>query len=138
MGRTARGVAGMRLGPDDEVIGMAVVQAGADLLTVSENGIGKRTPLEGFPSHHRGSTGVRAQKLSSRTGYLVGVRVVRPGGGVMLITTQGTLIRLDVDAISRQSRSAQGVVLMRANAGNTVAALASIATVEEPESSEPT
>ena len=56
----------------------------------------------------------------------------------MLITTQGTLIRLDVDAISRQSRSAQGVVLMRANAGNTVAALASIATVEEPESSEPT
>jgi len=130
MGRTARGVAGMRLGPGDEVIGMGVVEAGAELLIVSENGMGKRTPLDEFPSHHRGSTGVRAQKLGAKSGYLVGVRVVRPADEVMLITAQGTLIRQKVGGISVQSRGAMGVTLMRPDSGDAVVAMAALAPEE--------
>jgi DNA gyrase subunit A len=127
MGRTARGVTGMRLGPGDEVIGMAVAHPGAELLMVSENGVGKRTPIDEFPSHHRGSTGVKAQKLGAKSGYLVGVRVVRPDDEVMLITAQGTLIRQKVGGISLQSRSAMGVTLMRPNPGDSVVAMAAMA-----------
>jgi DNA gyrase subunit A len=127
MGRMARGVAGMRLGPEDEVLGMAVVEDGADLLTVSELGMGKRTALKEFPSHHRGSTGVGAQKLGPRTGLLAGARVVRPEHEVMLITAQGTLIRQNVDGISRLGRLTMGVRVMRPEAGDAVVALASVA-----------
>lgn len=127
MGRAARGVAGMRLGPGDEVIGMGIVEPGAQMLMVSENGVGKRTPVEEFPSHHRGSTGVRAQKLGGKSGYLAGVRVVRPEDEVMLITAQGVLIRQKVGGISLQSRAAMGVMLMRPEPGDSVVALAAIA-----------
>jgi len=126
-GRAARGVTGMRLGPDDEVVGMVIVQQGPEILLVSENGVGKRTPLEEFPSHHRGTTGVRAQKLGGKSGKLIGIRVVRPEDEVMLITAQGVLIRQKVGGISLQSRSAMGVTLMRPEPGDSVVALAAIA-----------
>lgn len=131
MGRTARGVAGMRLGPGDEVLGMAVVEEGAELLTVSEQGLGKRTPLEEFTSHHRGSIGIKAQQLGPRSGLLAGARVVFPDDEVMLITAQGTLIRQKVEGISRQGRSAMGVRLMRPEAGDTVVALAALASEDD-------
>ena len=127
MGRTARGVTGMRLGPGDEVLGMAVVEEGAELLTVSEKGLGKRSPLQEFTPHHRGSIGIKAQHLGPRSGLLTGARVVFPDDEVMLITAQGTLIRQKVDGISRQGRSAMGVLLMRPEAGDTVVALAALA-----------
>ncbi len=127
MGRGARGVAGMRLGPEDEVIGMEVARTGAHLLVVSEKGVGKRTPVEEFPSHHRGGTGVRAQRLDSRTGNLVGVRVVLAEDEVMLITAQGRLIRQRVGGISVQSRLARGVAVMRPEGGDPVVSMASIA-----------
>jgi DNA gyrase subunit A len=130
MGRTARGVTGMRLAPGDEVVGMGIVREGAHLLVVSENGLGKRTPLEEFPSHHRGSTGVRAQRLTERSGRVAGVRVVRPGEEVMLITAQGRLIRQKVDGIPVQSRGAQGVTVMRPEPGDGVVAVAALAAEE--------
>lgn len=132
MGRAARGVVGMRLAPDDAVVGMGIVEEGADLLMVSEKGIGKRTPLKEFPSHHRGGSGVIAQKLGSRSGRLVGVRVVRPEDEVMLITAAGTLLRQKVEGISQQSRMATGVTLMRPNEGDLVVAMAAIAPEDGP------
>lgn len=131
MGRTARGVTGMRLAPGDEVLGMAVVQPDAELLTVSEKGLGKRTPLEEFPSHHRGSTGVKAQKLGPRSGLLAGARIVFPHHEVMLITAQGTLIRQTVDGISSLGRDTMGVLLMRPESGDAVVALAALASDED-------
>jgi DNA gyrase subunit A len=127
MGRNARGVAGMRLAPGDEVIGMEVARPAGHLLLVTEKGMGKRTPVDEFPSHHRGSGGVHAQRLDSRTGRLVGVRLVLPDQEVMLITAQGRLIRQRVDGIPLLSRSARGVAVMRPEAGDSVASLASVA-----------
>ena len=135
MGRTARGVTGMRLGPGDEVLSMAVVQQDAELLTVSEKGLGKRTPLEEFPSHHRGSTGVKVQKLGTRSGMLAGARIVFPDHEVMLITAQGTLIRQKVDGISSLGRDTMGVLLMRPENGDAVVALAALASEEDADKS---
>lgn len=136
MGRAARGVVGMRLGPDDEVIGMGIVAEGCDLLIVSEKGIGKRTPLDEFPSHHRGTSGVRAQRLGPKSGPLVGVRVVRADDQVALITAQGNLIRQEVRGIPSQGRSAMGVTLKRLGDGDAVVSMAPIARDEDSEDSE--
>lgn len=133
MGRTARGVRGMRLATDDEVIGLAVGEPGSDVLLVSERGIGKRTPLDDFPTHHRGGSGLRAQRLSPKSGALVALRVVHPDDEVMLISAGGILTRQAVAGISRQSRSAGGVLLMRLDADDTVVSVASLPGGEEGE-----
>ena len=130
MGRTARGVVGIRLAPSDSVVGMVVAEPGLDLAIVSANGVGKRTPIGDFPCHHRGTTGVRAQRLTAKTGPLVGARPVRPGEDIMLITAQGKLIRQAVDGIPSQGRSASGVWLMRPESGDVVAAVATMAREE--------
>lgn len=134
MGRTARGVGGIRLAPSDSVVGMVVAEAGLHLAIVSANGVGKRTPIDDFPCHHRGTTGVRAQRLTTKTGPLVGVRPVHPGDEIMLITAQGKLIRQGVDGIPSQGRSASGVWLMRPESGDVVVAVATMAK-EEPDDS---
>ena len=132
MGRTARGVGGIRLAPADSVVGMVVAERGLHLAIVSANGVGKRTPIDDFPCHHRGTTGVRAQRLTNKTGPLVGVRPVRSGDEIMLITAQGKLIRQGVDGIPSQGRSASGVWLMRPESGDVVVAVATVAR-EDPE-----
>ncbi|HHY36151.1 MAG TPA: DNA gyrase subunit A [Firmicutes bacterium] len=124
MGRTARGVKAITLEEDDAVIGMEKVQADADLLVVTKNGFGKRTPIEEYRLQKRGGKGIKNIRLTRRTGEVVGIKVVKPGNELMLVTTQGIMIRLKVDDISKRGRDTQGVTLMRMNEGDELVAVA--------------
>ena len=112
MGRTAAGVRGIRLGKDAEVIALIVVREG-DILTASERGYGKRTPIEDYPVHKRGGQGVWTIKGTTKTGKLVGATEVQDGDEIMLITDSGNLVRTGVDDISTMSRNTQGVKIIR-------------------------
>lgn len=113
MGRTARGVRGVRMDDDQQVIAMIIPKAGGRVLTVSENGYGKRTDVEDFPCKGRGNRGVIAMTMSDRNGALVGAVQVFDGDDLMLITDQGTLVRTRTDEISLLSRNTQGVKVIR-------------------------
>lgn len=131
MGRAARGVIGIRLEEGDQVVAMDAARRGADVLVVTEQGYGKRTPVEEYRLTRRGGKGVRAIGESTRNGPVVGMRVVEEGDEVMLISARGVMIRLNVSDVSRQGRTARGVVLMRLDEGDTVAALAQIAAARD-------
>ena len=122
MGRVSQGVIGIRLGKDDEVIGMESIIAGANatLLAITENGFGKRTKLDEYRVQTRGGKGVITYKVTPKTGNIVGIRIVEEADDVMLITDTGTIIRLNVAGISVLGRSTQGVTLMRTNEGRVV------------------
>ena len=113
MGRTARGVRGVRMDDDQQVIAMIIPKTGGRVLTVSENGYGKRTDVEDFPCKGRGNRGVIAMTMSDRNGALVGAVQVFDGDDLMLITDQGTLVRTRTDEISLLSRNTQGVKVIR-------------------------
>ena len=116
----------MRLDEGDEVIGMEPIVTGtpygrqATLLTITENGFGKRTELEEYRVQNRGGRGVLTYKITPKTGNIVGIRIVTGAEDVMLITDTGTLIRLNSSEISVLGRSTQGVTLMRTNEGKVV------------------
>jgi DNA gyrase subunit A len=113
MGRTAAGVRGLKLGgPTDEVIALSIIGAGA-IMTATENGYGKLTPVEEHPIQGRGGQGVICIQTSERNGRLVGALQVSPEDEVMLITSTGTMIRTPVSDISTMSRNTQGVRLIR-------------------------
>jgi DNA gyrase subunit A len=112
MGRTARGVRGMRLGKKQIVIALIVVDQGT-VLTVTENGFGKRTPMEEYPRRGRGGQGVIAIQTSERNGLVAGATQVDDKDEIMLITDGGTLVRTRVDEISIVGRNTQGVKLIR-------------------------
>jgi DNA gyrase subunit A len=136
MGRATGGVQGMRLRKDDEVIALRIAENDADLLVVTENGYGKRTPIREYPVKGRGGLGVKTVQLTEAKGQLAGARVVRDGHQVMLISTQGTVIRMPVDGIRRAGRSTQGVIVMRLRADDErVSALAPV--VEAANGAEP-
>ncbi|MFO7572489.1 MAG: DNA gyrase subunit A [Gaiellaceae bacterium] len=126
MGRDTSGVAGMRLRTGDEVIEVDIAQDDADLLVVTENGFGKRTRVADYPAKGRGTMGVKTAQLVEGKGRLVGARIVRDGYQVMLISDQGTVIRVPVDGIRRASRATQGVIVMRLRDGETVSGLAPV------------
>ncbi|SDK04542.1 DNA gyrase subunit A [Pseudomonas indica] len=113
MGRTARGVRGMRLGKDQQLISMLIPESGAQILTASERGFGKRTGLGKFPRRGRGGQGVIAMVTSERNGKLVGAIQVQDGEEIMLISDQGTLVRTRVDEVSSSGRNTQGVTLIK-------------------------
>jgi DNA gyrase subunit A len=113
MGRATGGVQGMRLRKGDEVIALNIAENDADLLVVTENGYGKRTAMRDYPVKGRGGLGVKTVQLTEARGQLVGARVVREGHQVMLISTQGNVIRMPVDGIRCAGRSTQGVIVMR-------------------------
>jgi len=113
MGRTARGVRGMRLPDGQHLISMIIPETGAKILTASENGYGKRTGLVEFPRRGRGGQGVIAIQTSERNGALVGAVQVNDGDELMLISDQGTLVRTRVDEVSVLSRNTQGVTLIK-------------------------
>ncbi|GIU93592.1 MAG: DNA gyrase subunit A [Gaiellaceae bacterium] len=143
MGRDTSGVVGMKLRAGDEVISVNVAADDADLLVVTENGYGKRTPVSEYPVKGRGTMGVKTAQLVEGKGRLVGARIVRDGYQVMLISNQGTVIRVPVDGIRRTGRATQGVIVMRLREGETVSALAPVAGSEgeaerAPESSDET
>ena len=122
VGRVSQGVIGMRVDADDEVIGMeSVIQGGkSTLLAITENGFGKRTELDEYRVQIRGGKGVITYKITPKTGELVGIRIVNDDDDIMMITENGTIIRLNVKEISILGRSTQGVTLMRTNAGKVV------------------
>ena len=114
MGRGARGVRGIRLSEDDFVVGAVLVDPDQMLMTVTENGYGKRTPFDDFrESKNRGGSGVVCQKVSDKTGRLAGICAVSEQDDLMLITDQGTVIRTPVAGINVYSRTASGVIIMR-------------------------
>ena len=126
MGRTAGGVRGIRLGEGDEVVAMQTEADGEALLIVSEKGIGKRTLLEQFPAHHRGGKGVIAYKIMEKTGNVVGVLAVNEEDEVMIINTEGIIIRIPCTGISILSRAASGVKLINVKGDDFVASIAKV------------
>ncbi|MGY0557036.1 DNA gyrase subunit A [Lysobacter sp. A421] len=123
MGRTARGVRGMRLGEDAKVVSLIVVDGDGDILTASERGYGKRTELEQYPCKGRGTQGVIALKTSERNGKLVGAIQLSEDHEVLLISDGGTLVRTHASEISQVSRNTQGVTLMKLAANETLQAV---------------
>ena len=120
MGRTARGVRGMRLRDDDRVISLIVPKEDGLLLTVSELGLGKRVKFDEFPVKSRGILGMRAVKITEKTGSLVNALQVFEGDHLLLLNQDGKFIRIDADTVSLLSRGASGVKLMNASPDNPV------------------
>jgi DNA gyrase subunit A len=136
MGRSARGVRGIKLRDDnDQVVGMAVVprELPVTLLTVCEKGYGKRTPTSDYPTKNRGGKGVITIKTTERNGKVVGLRIVTDDDDLMLITDGGKLIRMPVDGIPTIGRNTQGVRLIRLEEGEKVMAMERLAEKEEGE-----
>ena len=123
MGRNAAGVRGIRLPEGEEVISLITLENEGTVLVASENGYGKRTPIEDFPVHGRGGQGVIALQISERNGRMVGALLVRPDDEVMLISSNGTLVRTPVSEISEQGRNTQGVRLIRLDDGDRLVGL---------------
>ena len=114
MGRTARGVRGIRLREGDEVVGVSVVEEGKTLITVTEKGFGKRNEFDCFSAHSRGTMGVICHKLTAKTGELAGIAAVSEDDDIMIITNEGTIIRMAVSGIPVYgSGSTSGVIVMR-------------------------
>jgi DNA gyrase subunit A len=132
MGRGAAGVRGIKLGKGHEVIGLSIVEEGM-VLTATENGYGKRTPIQDFPLQGRGGQGVIAIQTSERNGNTVGALQVGSDDEIMLISSNGTLVRTSVDDISVVGRNTQGVRLIRVESGQRLVGLAKIELMDEEE-----
>lgn len=138
MGRTATGVRSISLGGDDNVVDMVKVIPDAHLLTVTENGMGKRTPEEAYRGQRRGGKGIIAMQISKKTGDLCGIAMVTGDEDLLLIRDDGMVIRMPVSQISvTQSRSTMGVKLMRAGEGTSVVSIAIAPPGEEEEIAPP-
>ncbi|MGH7234015.1 MAG: DNA gyrase C-terminal beta-propeller domain-containing protein, partial [Candidatus Saccharimonadales bacterium] len=125
MGRVSRGVRGIRLRPGDRVIGMDIVEEGADIFVISKFGYGKRTKISQFTSHARGGVGIRSAVVNTKTGELIGVKsLLTKEQEVIIISQQGQTIRLGLEDISELGRATQGVRIMRMNDGDEVVSLA--------------
>ncbi len=134
MGRTARGVRGITLAEGDYVVGVAMVEEGKDLLTITEGGYGKRTPFDDFREmKNRGGHGVACHKISEKSGKLCSIASVSEEDDVMMITDQGTIIRTPVSGINLYSRTASGVIVMRLAEGSTIINFARLEREEEIE-----
>ncbi len=137
MGRTARGVRGISLRDGDEVVGVAVIEEGKELLCVTENGFGKRSPFDDFRlMAHRGGFGVTCYNITEKSGALTGISAVDDNDDLMLITDGGTIIRTPVAGIPTRSRSAGGVIIMKMADGQKIANFTKVAHAEESEEAE--
>lgn len=135
MGRSARGVRGIRLRPNDQVVGMDVVRDDKlSLLVISENGYGKATKVVNFPSHRRGGVGIKAAITSAKTGKIISVQTLESDASeVLIISTEGQTIRVGLKDIPVLGRATQGVRIMRMNDGDKVASLGIMPEQEESE-----
>lgn len=137
MGRVARGVRGIRLRPGDRVIGMDIVEPGADIFVISRYGYGKRTKIDQFTPHARGGVGIRSAVVNDKTGELVGVkRLLSDEQELILISQNGQTIRLGLADIPALGRATQGVRIMRLNDGDQVVSLALVDKAEDVEEDE--
>ena len=135
MGRQTRGVVGIRLKPEQQVVAMLVADEG-DVLLATANGYGKRTALEEFPVYNRGGQGVIGIQTSGRNGELVSALVVGEDDDVMLTSNAGTLVRTSAAEISRLGRNTQGVTLIRLGDDEQLIGLARIAVSEDEDADE--
>ncbi|MFT8351450.1 DNA gyrase subunit A [Clostridium saccharoperbutylacetonicum] len=133
MGRTASGVKAINLKGDDVAVCMDIAVDGEELLVISENGYGKRTPIEEYKLQKRGGVGLITYKISEKTGKLVGATICKVDDELMLINSSGVVIRINVSDISVTSRSAMGVTLMRTIDDEKVVAIAKILGSDESE-----
>jgi DNA gyrase subunit A len=124
-------VRGIRLNPEDRIVGMEVLSHGQTLFAVTENGFGKRTLIDEYPVQKRGGKGVITIKTSERNGQVVAILLVEEDDDLMLMTDSGMLIRMPIKGISVISRNTQGVKLIGMNAGEHVAGAARLAEKEE-------
>lgn len=136
MGRQAAGVRGIRLAEGDYVVGAARARKGAQVLSVTENGYGKRTPVEDFSIHHRGGGGILLHGLTDKTGLVAGIAVVDPENDIMMITDDGVIIRTPVEDIRQCGRNSQGVIVMRTGEDVKVISIARTDKEEEDEEAE--
>ena len=141
MGRTAMGVRGIKLRAGDYVIGGALAKLGTMLLAITENGYGKRTPIEeyirsGGEPQHRGGFGLRGYQITEKTGKAAGVKVVREDDDILIISDDGTIIRMAAAAVNVYSRTAQGVRVMRVSEGTKVISLARVPQEEDKNQTE--
>ena len=136
MGRQAAGVRGIRLAEGDYVVGAARARKGAQVLSVTENGYGKRTPVEDFSIHHRGGGGILLHGLTDKTGLVAGIAVVDLDNDIMMITDDGVIIRTPVEDIRQCGRNSQGVIVMRTGEDVKVISIARTDKEEEDEEAE--
>lgn len=125
-GRNSMGVRGMNLSDRDEVIGMQLSSQGSDLLIVSEKGMGKRTPLDEFTCQNRGGKGIKCYKITEKTGNVVGIKAVNDDDEIMIINTEGIVIRMKCSGISVLGRVTSGVKLINLQEGDIVASIAKV------------
>ena len=133
MGRTARGVRGIKLKKGAKLISLMLGNPNKTILCVSENGYGKKTKLEDFPSHNRGGQGVISMKTSERNGLMVSATLVDDEDGIMLISDKGTMIRTSVSQIPTLSRNTQGVKIITPKEGEKLTECVNIPSEEEQE-----
>jgi DNA gyrase subunit A len=133
MGRTAKGVRGIKLNGDDRVKGMVIVEEDKKLLVVTEKGLGKKTDASDFNPQNRGGKGVKIHKLTTKTGDLVGIKMVTDEEEVIMITSEGIIIRLRINEISKTSRVTQGVKLINLESGVKVVGVEKIVDQEAEE-----
>lgn len=124
MGRATMGVKGIDLSEDDYVIDMVLVSGQEDVLAISENGFGKRTSIDEYRVQNRGGRGIITMKTNEKTGNLVALKMVAEDDDLMIINSEGIIIRIGVKDISTLGRNTQGVMLMRVEEGNTVISVA--------------
>ena len=141
MGRTAMGVRGIKLRAGDYVIGGALAKLGTMLLAITENGYGKRTPIEEYirssgELQHRGGFGLRGYQITEKTGKAAGVKVVREDDDILIISDDGTIIRMAAADVNVYSRTAQGVRVMRVSEGTKVISLARVPQEEDKNQTE--
>jgi DNA gyrase subunit A len=132
MGRQARGVRAMDLAEGDYLIGMVVVEKEGLILSISENGFGKRTPLENYRLTARGGKGVINMKTTSKTGSVVAILSVKEDSDLMIVTHNGKIIRIESSTIRQAGRSTQGVKLVSLEEGDKVAAASVLPDADVP------
>ena len=132
MGRTARGVRGIKLREGDFVVGVAIADESKHLITLTENGFGKRNRFDSYTAHNRGTSGVICQKLTEKTGALAGIATVGENDDIMIITEDGTIIRTPVNGIPvYEGNNTTGVIIMRLAENNRIISFAATKSDEE-------
>lgn len=134
MGRDTMGVRGMTVNADARVLGMEIARPGTELLVITELGYGKRTPVEEYPSHHRGGQGVYTITMTAKKGLLSAMKIVEEDDEIMIITEEGVVVRTPVSGVSQLGRSTQGVHVMNVAGKDKVSAVATSTATEKKSS----
>ena len=124
MGRNAQGVKGMSLTKDDAIAGVVIVREGESLFLATEKGYGKRTPFTLFPRHHRGGKGVIAAKLGEKTGKIISALSVKENDQIMLLTSQGMVMRISASSVREMGRNTRGVRIITLSEGDSLVDIA--------------